>query len=119
MQNLGRFSFSEAHFDENGNAVPPFHTALPPNIEDLFIISHGWRNDENDARTLYSAFFASVQSQLSNFKLDPTKAHVLGIFWPAEYFDESLSQVRRLHGSLAREERQESDRRTAPLETVS
>lgn len=56
---------------------------------DLFVFSHGWNNDLNDARQLYRNFFASVRSLLDAGtapKLTGRKFAVLGVLWPSKKF---------------------------------
>src|SRR5258706_9094732 len=56
---------------------------------DLFVISHGWNNDMNDARQLYVTFFGFLKAQLGSGKfanLKQRKFTVLGILWPSKKF---------------------------------
>ena len=56
---------------------------------DLFVISHGWNNDWNDARQLYVNFFGFLKKQLGEGKFDNLKQRkftVLGILWPSKKF---------------------------------
>jgi hypothetical protein len=56
---------------------------------DLFVISHGWNNDMNDARQLYVNFFGILKTQLGTSKfanLNPRKFTVLGVLWPSKKF---------------------------------
>src|SRR5260370_32440069 len=56
---------------------------------DLFVISHGWNNDMNDARQLYVNFFGILKTQLGTSKfanLNPRKFTVLGVLLPSKKF---------------------------------
>src|SRR5260221_6541078 len=56
---------------------------------DLFVISHGWNNDMNDARQLYVTFFGFLKAQLGSGKfanLKQRKFTVLGVLWPSKKF---------------------------------
>src|SRR5260221_8125974 len=56
---------------------------------DLFVISHGWNNDMNDARQLYVNFFGILKTQLGTSKfanLNQRKFTVLGVLWPSKKF---------------------------------
>jgi hypothetical protein len=56
---------------------------------DLFVISHGWNNDMNDARQLYLDFFGFIKRQLEGGKfadLKNRKFTVLGFLWPSKKF---------------------------------
>src|SRR5260370_24762917 len=93
MADLSGYPYFAVHFDKDGKASSGANVTIPPSIRDLFIISHGWRNNEEDARQLYHGFFESVRSVSQAFKADSSTISVLGIFWPSEAFDESLSSV--------------------------
>ena len=68
----------EVQFDKDGNLVIPSQeadikqalTAPGNSFTDVAVISHGWNNDMDEARTLYRAFFwlagASTPSGRSN-----------------------------------------------------
>src|SRR5258708_31512890 len=56
---------------------------------DLFVISHGWNNDWNDARQLYVNFFGFLKKQLGGSKFNNLKQRkftVLGVLWPSKKF---------------------------------
>lgn len=59
---------------------------------DLFVISHGWNNDINDARQLYLSFFQLFKNQLEGGQLAELanrKFTVLGFLWPSKKFAEA------------------------------
>lgn len=62
------------------------------NVSDVVLICHGFRNDENDARRLYSRFletFAANRTHASlNAKLAGRTFAVGGVFWPSMVFPE-------------------------------
>jgi hypothetical protein len=55
MNTISGIPFIEAKFDKTGTATN--QVSIPAGTTDLFVISHGWRNDEADAIDLYTAFF--------------------------------------------------------------
>jgi hypothetical protein len=88
-------------FDESGVIDASAATQLTallnrPGIEDLVVMSHGWKNDKNDATNLYGTLWANA---CTNFQ--PGKAErivVAGVLWPAKAFrtdfdEAALSQV--------------------------
>jgi hypothetical protein len=91
------FQYLEVQFDKQGNVfdqsevdkVLDFvsqHTAT-----DLFVISHGWNNDMDEARGLYKRFFDRVNAIASGGIVPGTNARkfaVLGILWPSKKFAE-------------------------------
>ena len=100
--NFGPFQTLEVPFDKDANITPlgPIDgsgaqaalVALAPAIDDLIVISHGWNNDVDDARTLYAAIFASVANAWSTAGLTPAdqaKTAILALYWPSKRFDEA------------------------------
>jgi hypothetical protein len=100
--NFGPFQTVEVPFDKNATITPlgPIDgagaqdaiTAMLGGIDDLIVISHGWNNDVDDARALYTGFFASVAAAWSAAGLSPAdqqRTGVLALYWPSKKFDES------------------------------
>jgi hypothetical protein len=99
MANIPGFPFPyfEVQFDKEGNVfdqsevdkVLDFvsqHTA-----SDLFVMSHGWNNDMNEARGLYKNFFDRVNDIAGSGQvpgIESRKFAVLGILWPSKKFAE-------------------------------
>ena len=87
------FPAAEAHFDQNGAyvaAASTFSIDALAGATDLIVISHGWNNDDGQARTLYDAFFASVDSLRGAGTVnvpDGRVFHVVRVFWPSKQFD--------------------------------
>lgn len=76
-------------FDEDGaidaGVVGPLTALLSkPGIEDLVVMSHGWKNDRNDATKLYGTLWANARSNLPAGRAD--KVVVAGVLWPAKAF---------------------------------
>lgn len=55
-----------------------------PGIEDLVVMSHGWKNDKNDAAALYGSLWANACKNFPAGKAD--KVVVAGVLWPAKAF---------------------------------
>lgn len=58
-------------------------------IKDLFVMSHGWNNDMNDARSLYERFFTEVCNVLASHPapgVSAAECAVVGILWPSKKF---------------------------------
>jgi len=56
---------------------------------DVLVFSHGWDNDEAEARDLYARFLANIQSETSkNSVADPKKRNFafIGVMWPSKKF---------------------------------
>lgn len=61
-------------------------------VKDLFVISHGWNNDEADARNLYERFFTefcAAFAQNAAPGVSPQQCAVAGILWPSKKFADS------------------------------
>ena len=99
----GPFPGVELEFDLNAKPVDDandaltFDAAVEPissgiaaaDATDLFVISHGWNNDKQEARDLYSAFFATAQSLVSDGTLEipaDRKLFVVAVLWPSARF---------------------------------
>src|SRR3954464_10140481 len=70
MADVSGFPLVEMQFDKNGNAFGPTDGAAAAGfvadngLTDLFVFSHGWNNDMQDARALYRLFFADLRTVL-------------------------------------------------------
>jgi hypothetical protein len=57
---------------------------------DLLVISHGWNNDIDEARSLYATLLSNIGAVLGRGGVQPRLA-VVGVFWPSKKFaDEDL-----------------------------
>jgi len=54
---------------------------------DLFIVAHGWNNDEKEAHALYQELFTNVKAQEKNVGVKGCIFAVAGIIWPSKKFD--------------------------------
>ena len=87
------YPYFELEFDAKGK--PTDATQLPALIDglrknkitDLFIISHGWNNDEKDAHALYQELFTNVKAQEKNTNAAGRSFAVAGVIWPSKKFD--------------------------------
>ncbi len=100
--NFDPFATVEVPFDKNaaitplgaidGTGAEAAIAAMLPGIDDLIVISHGWNNDIDEARALYSGFFTSVAKAWSAAGLssaDQQRTGVVALYWPSKRFDES------------------------------
>jgi hypothetical protein len=105
MEKLHGFDFIRLKFDENGALQPaqPLDE-LKQHIQtaaatDAIFIAHGFRNDENDATTLYDRFLDTFRTHVDGpFRqsLGPRKFVVAGVYWPSKKFPEDV----KLGGSV-------------------
>lgn len=89
--------YFETEIDKNGNLVNPsqvqdilnFLKTQGNAIKDLFVMSHGWNNDETDARSLYESFFTQFCNTLAQNAgpgVTAQQCAVIGILWPSKKF---------------------------------
>jgi hypothetical protein len=83
MSEIAGLPFWEIHFDENGKAKH-FVDDVGTGVTDLFVFSHGWNNDYNDAKDLYTRYFEVLADVLIKHGAKPEVAvGVAGVFWPS------------------------------------
>ena len=87
MSTIKGIPYFEAQFDKNGTLTNS--VSLPSGTTDLFVMSHGWRNDANDATRLYTDFFSNLANPqiVSPDRLVDRKCAIIGVFWPSKNFD--------------------------------
>jgi len=96
MATLAGSRFEWLQFDKDGDidaagAAHRLNAALSAGgAHDLVIISHGWRNDQNDAWALYSTLWSNTAARLVELGKDPTKYVIAGVSWPAIKFRDSF-----------------------------
>jgi len=83
----------EVQIDQNANLVTPSQEAdiikalgaSGNTFTDAVVMSHGWNNDIDEARTLYRDFFRSLEQV---FPAAAGTTMAAGIFWPSKKFAE-------------------------------
>jgi hypothetical protein len=94
MLTYGTMKADKIHYDASGSATAAEEAAFLTDVvaqkpKHLFVISHGWNNDEPEAEDLYRRFFAAVDKVLPHFPgLTSAQCFALGIIWPSKKFDE-------------------------------
>jgi hypothetical protein len=89
VETLGASPFVWLEFDENGVISPAAVHGLSAmlnggGVRNLVVISHGWKNDKNDAKKLYSTLWNNT---CANFPADNApQIAVAGVLWPAKAF---------------------------------
>jgi hypothetical protein len=86
------YSYEELEFAKNGSAVDPGQATkvgnLADTVTDLIVMSHGWNNDMDEARSLYhdiAASFDAVRAQ-NSVDLGGRTLGIVGILWPSKRF---------------------------------
>jgi hypothetical protein len=94
MSELSGFPYFEVEFTKEGALFKPQQvkdlvTFLTTNVDvsDLIVISHGWNNDNSEAKNLYERFFASLRVQANGMpNMTKRKFAILGVLWPSKKF---------------------------------
>ena len=95
VNDVAGFPCYEVQFTKNGEINDPADLdgavkfVADKKITDLFVISHGWNDDMDEARTLYANFFAKVRDVRAGGRvagLDGRTFGVLSILWPSKRF---------------------------------
>lgn len=88
MLNLGPSPYIWLDFDKNGVIEPEIvsnlKTLLSPDMTDLVVMSHGWKNTKDDAQALYGALWENASQHLEPARAKTTV--VAGISWPAKAY---------------------------------
>jgi hypothetical protein len=98
MQTISGFPYAEVQFKKDGaindenEAQEALNMVTSQQVTDLFVISHGWNNNMEEARELYKGLFALIRKELNGNTppaLDNRKFAVLGILWPSKKFEDA------------------------------
>jgi hypothetical protein len=95
MADISGFPYFEVQFTKQGKLFEPAEkqavlSALG-NLDELFVVAHGWNNDMGEARALYRHLFANVRRALDSGRapgLAGRRIGVLGVLWPSKKFAE-------------------------------
>lgn len=89
------FPFSPVQFTKDGTVfqqsdVDGLMNGIQSGVTDLFVISHGWNNDMDDARRLYGGLMAQVAAQVATVPALRGRSYAIaGILWPSKKFDDA------------------------------
>jgi hypothetical protein len=89
MNEVAGIPYIEGRFGKNG--APENDVDVVAGVTDLFVMSHGWNNDADEARALYRRFFESFVAVASPNDLPGRSFAVAGIIWPSKKFDELVA----------------------------
>ena len=86
MNDIAGIPYFRAEFDINGQLKAP--VALPADIDEVIVMSHGWNNNQADAESLYRALFTNFAAVGGAPR---GKAAIIGVLWPSKRFDELVA----------------------------
>jgi len=99
MSEISKFPYFEVEFTKDGTIHDQSELEQAADglskskVTDLFVFSHGWNNDMDQARELYRDFFASMRAVMDKKEqqMAGRKFGVLAVLWPSKKFaDEDL-----------------------------
>lgn len=99
-ETLAGFPFYPLTFDKHGTLTDPARQAelisglSADGTTDLFVISHGWKNDAGAALNLYAELFGNVATLLPG-RAGARKVAVAGVFWPSKPRYRDYGQITR------------------------
>ena len=91
MNDIAGIPYVEARFNKDGSLANSDQVNLPQGVTDLFVMSHGWNNDDAAARELYRKFFENFVAVAQPNDLPGRKLAILGVIWPSKKFDELVA----------------------------
>jgi hypothetical protein len=93
MPDLSHFPYAEVAFDRDGAVEGSTDDALAlsrrDGVTDLVVLSHGWNNNDAEARDLYGRLARSLREVRGPVQGAESIA-LLGLFWPSKTFDVRL-----------------------------
>lgn len=92
MPDLAGLPYIKLRFDAKGGRLDPAGQLAPPGVTDLIVISHGWRQDADDAEVMYAAMLTHLQAEANTtHSLAGRKLGVAGVYWPSDKFKPDLT----------------------------
>ncbi len=90
MNAIAGIPYFVAEFDKKGKRTSP-SPSLPAGVTDLFVVSHGWNNDKDEAEALYSELFTNFMGVGTAVDLAGRSLAIIGVIWPSKKFDELVA----------------------------
>ncbi|MEG3439789.1 hypothetical protein V0288_21860 [Pannus brasiliensis CCIBt3594] len=97
MDSISDFPYFEVQFTKEAKVYDPeepqklFDFLDRQEVTDLFVISHGWNNNIQEARELYQRLFTSMRETIDQGivpGIETRKFAILAVFWPSKKFTE-------------------------------
>jgi hypothetical protein len=89
------YPFFPIQFTKDGTLFQPSEvdaltSGIRSGVSDLFLISHGWNNNTDDAKSLYSGLAAQIAAQVAAAPtLKGRTFAICGVLWPSKKFEDS------------------------------
>ena len=114
MQKIHDFDYTPLEFDRQGALSQPAQFSglqsfvTGQGVTDVLFIAHGWRNDANDATSLYTGFLKTFRDNIGRDELKAAfagrKFAVAGVMWPSKSFSEGTSDEGAVAGIVQEED---------------
>ena len=98
MDTIANIPYVLVHFDKSGAALNPL--VLPDGTKDLFVVSHGWNNSQEDAEKLYKELFTHF-ADVAPESVRNRKLAILGIIWPSKKFTDLVEATAKSGGAAS------------------
>ncbi|MBA2623843.1 MAG: hypothetical protein H0U88_09540 [Chthoniobacterales bacterium] len=85
MTEIAGIPYVAARFDKNGAALNANEVKVPAGTTDLFVLAHGWNNDDAAAERLYRELFQNFAAVAQDV-LAKRKVAIIGVIWPSKKF---------------------------------
>jgi hypothetical protein len=90
------FPFCPIQFTKDGtlfqrSEADALTSGIATGLSDLFVISHGWNNNIDDAQGLYSGLTAQIAAQVAAAPaLKGRTFAICGVLWPSKKLEENI-----------------------------
>ena len=91
MNDIAGIPYVEAHFNKEGALENQNDVNLPTGVTDLFVMSHGWNNEADEARDMYRKFFENFVAVAQPNDLPGRTFAIVAVIWPSKKFDELVA----------------------------
>jgi len=98
MDTIANIPYVLVHFDKSGAAQNPL--VLPDGTKELFVVSHGWNNSQEDAEKLYRELFTHF-ADVAPETVRNRKLAILGIIWPSKKFTDLVEATAKSGGAAS------------------
>lgn len=98
MDTIASIPYVLVHFDKLGALQNPL--VLPEGTKELFVVSHGWNNSQEDAEKLYRELFTHF-AEVAPLSVRNRKLAILGIIWPSKKFTDLVESAAKPGGAAS------------------
>ncbi|MBA2413588.1 MAG: hypothetical protein H0V63_12305 [Burkholderiaceae bacterium] len=100
MTEISGIPYGAARFDKEGAALNANDVKVPAGTTDLFVLSHGWNNDDAAAEKLYRELFENFAAVAPDV-VKNRKLAIIGVIWPSKKFTDVVDAAVEAQGSAS------------------